>query len=247
MKRKLGSLVSSDSYSPMVTVVVRAYNEEALIANVLSALQKQTYKNFEILVVDNNSTDNTVAIAKKYGVRIIPETQQGHGYALNRGLQEAKGDIIAITDADTQPDRDWLEYIVHSMQSQNVVGLTGFTKFDIKSKPLYFFTNNAFMLFTYLNFLLGKPHISGFNMAVKRDAIEYIGNLDPKYQIGEDVNLGLLLKGLGKIIYARNAVVSTSTRRWEREATKTFLKYSAVYIYTVWLRKPFPEQLSTIR
>jgi len=81
-----------------VSVVIPAYNEEKGI--------KKTVKDFskpyvdEIVVVDNNSTDKTVSIAKQSGAKLVNEKKQGYGYAIRRGLKEAKGDIIILTEGD---------------------------------------------------------------------------------------------------------------------------------------------------
>lgn len=234
------------SAQPLITVVIPAYNEEKLLAKTLACIRKQTYQLFDIIVIDNNSTDNTAATAKLYGAKVIREAKQGYVHALNRGLKEAKGEIIAVTDADSQPDKTWLFHIVKSMKS-NVVGVTGRAKFDIKSKPLRLLVDNSYMFFTYLNFFIGKPHINGFNLAVRKKYVDLLGDLNPAYQIGADVHLGLSLKRYGKVKYTKKAIVLTSTRRWQKEAGKAFTKYSAAYLYTVWLRKPLPSKLVAIR
>ena len=233
--------------NPGITVVIPAYNEEKLLTKTLACLKAQSYKNFDIIVIDNNSTDNTATVAKLYNAKVIREKKQGYVHALNRGLKEATGKIIAVTDADSQPDPKWLHHIAQSMGKKNVVGLTGMAKFDIKSKPLRLLVDNSYMLFMYANFFLGKPHINGFNLAVKKKYVDLLGDLNPAYQIGADVHLGLSLKQYGKIKFTKQAIVLTSTRRWQKEAKKSFTKYSAAYLYTVWFRKPLPSHLTAVR
>lgn len=232
---------------PSITVVIPAYNEEKLLTKTLASVREQSYQNFDIIVIDNNSTDNTKAVAKLYNAKVIRETKQGYVHALNRGLKEAKGEIIAVTDADSLPDKKWLYHIAKSMKKKSVVAVTGTAKFDIKSKPLRLLVDNSYMLFTYFNFFLGKPHITGFNLAVRKKYVDLLGDLNPAYQIGADVHLGLSLKRYGKIKFTKQAIVLTSTRRWQKEATKAFTKYSAAYLYTVWLRKPPPSKLIAVR
>ena len=82
-----------------VTVVMPAYNEEECIAQVIYDFKKDFVD--EVLVIDNNSTDATETIAKKAGAKVIKETRQGQGYACIRGLKEATGDLIFLTEADT--------------------------------------------------------------------------------------------------------------------------------------------------
>lgn len=86
---------------PAVSVVIPAYNEERYLAACLTSLQKQTLKNFETIVVDNNSTDKTAEIARRFGAKVVKELKQGIIPARERGFREAKAEIIARTDADT--------------------------------------------------------------------------------------------------------------------------------------------------
>ena len=94
-----------------VSVVIPVYNEEAYIGACLESLMKQNVKPDEIIVIDNNSTDNSVAIAQKYPVRIIHEKIQGMTPARNRGFNEARYAIIARTDADTILPVTWIKRI----------------------------------------------------------------------------------------------------------------------------------------
>lgn len=82
-----------------VTLLIPAYNEADTIADVIEEFRACNRLN-EILIVDNNSSDQTAEIAVKAGTRVIKETRQGYGFALRRGLEEAAGDIIIITEAD---------------------------------------------------------------------------------------------------------------------------------------------------
>ena len=94
------------------SVVVPAYNEAAYLGRALESLQHQDYDGtYEIIVVDNNSTDDTAAIAAGYGVRVVRERQQGVCAARQRGVDCASGEIIISTDADTTQPRDWLRTI----------------------------------------------------------------------------------------------------------------------------------------
>jgi glycosyltransferase involved in cell wall biosynthesis len=91
------------------SVVVPAYNEAAYLAGTLKALQRQDYgAPYEIIVVDNASTDGTAEIATGHGVRVVCEPEPGICQARQRGLVEARGQIVVSTDADTiQPPGWW--------------------------------------------------------------------------------------------------------------------------------------------
>ena len=102
---------------PQVTVIVCTYDRLADLREVLDDLLAQTYNDYEILVVDNNSTDGTAeyvqALTKTAPrVRYCLEPRQGKSFALNRAIQEAQGDIMAFTDDDCQMPPGWLEVLV---------------------------------------------------------------------------------------------------------------------------------------
>ena len=106
-----------------ISVVVPAYNEEAVIERCLNALVNQIVPVDEILVVDNNSTDRTAEIAEKYreyGVRVIRETVQGLIPARNRGFDEATGDILGRIDADTVVEPDWSQRLAEAFADPDV-------------------------------------------------------------------------------------------------------------------------------
>src|SRR3989304_4870044 len=99
-----------------ISVVIPAYNEERNLPKCLSSLRNQTFPHFEIIVVDNNSWDKTAEIARLFGARVVYETIQGMTPARERGFREAKGPIIARTDADTILTPNWLYQIYREFQ-----------------------------------------------------------------------------------------------------------------------------------
>src|SRR5437763_970821 len=103
-----------------ISVVIPVYNEEKYLHDCLTALQHQTRKADEIIVVNNNSTDSSAQIAEKLGARVVNESKQGMIFARNRGFNEATGDVIARCDADTRVPPDWLEKIEHHFQNENI-------------------------------------------------------------------------------------------------------------------------------
>src|SRR5438067_145281 len=98
-----------------VSVVIPARNEEDLLPACLDSLRDQDYPGpIEILVVDNGSEDRTAEIARARGVRVVSEPRRGYVLALARGFEQARGDIVATTDADSMPPRDWLSTLVRT-------------------------------------------------------------------------------------------------------------------------------------
>lgn len=101
-----------------VSVVVPFYNSKRFIERCIEGMLRQSYprEQYEILMIDNNSTDASAETVRRYpGIRLLSEPKQGAYAARNRGLQEARGDIIAFTDADCIPSQDWLNEIVKAI------------------------------------------------------------------------------------------------------------------------------------
>ena len=115
---------------PRVSIIVPAYNEEKFIARTLETLKNQTYRDYEIIVVNNNSTDNTEKIAKEHVDKVFLEKEKGYHNAVNRGVREAKGDIITFCDADSLYPKNWLKKIIHEFDKDSeVVAVYGTAKF----------------------------------------------------------------------------------------------------------------------
>lgn len=233
---------------PFITVVVPAFNEEKYLRRCLEALKKQNYNNnFETIVVDNNSSDNTIKIAKEFGARIILEPRQGYVFALKRGMDEAKGEIIAVTDADCEVAPNWLEKIAKAFKDKKIIGLTGNCRLSSPSKSFEDVSHIMFHFFLVGTFRMRKPNMNGLNCAIRRDVYKRIGGIDTRFTMSPDVDLGMRLKKYGKVIYLKDLIVSTSARRFENRIFQALLEYGKGYVYSVWLRKPPPVEQSVIR
>ena len=113
---------------PRVTVVVPVHNGAAMIGTCLEALVGLDYpaQALEIVVVDNRSTDDTRAIVRARPVRLVEETRVQSSYAArNRGVLVSQGDVVAFTDADCVPDRQWLRALVAPLANPQVGGVAG--------------------------------------------------------------------------------------------------------------------------
>jgi glycosyltransferase involved in cell wall biosynthesis len=109
------------------SVVVPAYNAARTLDACLQALNTQTTATdaYEIILVDDGSRDNTAEIAQRHGVRLIRQENRGPAAARNRGVAEARSDIVLFTDADCQPQPDWIENMLVPFADPQVTGVQG--------------------------------------------------------------------------------------------------------------------------
>ena len=238
-----------ESNKLLISVVIAAFNEEKNLPSCLESILNQDFpKNeYEIVVVDNNSTDKTVEVAKKYGARVVTEERQGNTYAISKGMSRAKGDIIANLDADTLAKENWLSLIKKTFEDERIVGATG--NADIKSgnKFLDWMSPVLYGIFLRFNFLIGKPHLTGFNLVVRKKTFDEVGGINEKFTMSSDVDLGLRIAKKGRVVYIDKLRVVTSFRRWQANPFKTLSTYITGYFWTVWFRKPPPVKQNVIR
>lgn len=234
---------------PRISVVIPAYNEERYLPFCLEALLNQTYPKdkYEVIVVDNNSTDETAETARSYGARVLMEKRQGHVFALNKGMKAAKYEIIAVTDADTEVNNKWLATIEKAFRDKEVVALTGGAHYGSRSKIINFLGKMMIQTYFRLHFALGRTALTGFNLAVRKNAFYRIRGLDIRYQTFSDVDLGLRMKKVGKVIYCKELSVITSPRRWQKGSFEDYYKYTSGYFKSVWLQKPCAYDLTPRR
>lgn len=204
-----------------VSVIIPAFNEEAYIGNCLDSLMKQEIMPDEIIVVNNNSTDKTVTIAKKYPVRIISEKKQGITHARNKGFHEAKYQIIARTDADTVVPTDWIKKIKKHFEDKELIALSGPAHFyDLPDvvRTAKLTTEAAFSYIRIFKQIMGYDCLYGPNMVIRKTAWEQVKPhicLDDK-EVHEDIDIAIHLSHFGKIQFDYSFLVSSSFRRWKK-------------------------------
>ncbi len=196
---------------PRVSVVVCAYNAADTLEDNLVSLEKLTYPDYEIILVNDGSRDRTGEIARAHPrVRVVDIPNGGLSAARNVGLAEASGEIVAYTDADTRVDRDWLTFLVQPFLTLDVVGSGGPNVVPPDDPPIAQCIARAPGGPTHV--LLDDriaEHVPGCNMAFRREALLAIGGFNPIYlRAGDDVDVCWRLQSRGwKIGFASSALV----------------------------------------
>jgi GT2 family glycosyltransferase/DNA-binding beta-propeller fold protein YncE len=228
---------------PRVSVVVCAYNAADTIEDNLRSLERLTYPDFEIILVNDGSKDRTSEIGHSFAnVRVIDTPNAGLSAARNVGLTEATGEIVAFTDADTRVDRDWLTFLVQPFLTSDVVASGGPNVVPPDDPPMAQCIARAPGGHTHV--LLDDriaEHVPGCNMAFRRDALLAIDGFNPMYlRAGDDVDVCWRLQARGwKIGFASAALV------WHhhRSSVKAYWKQQVGYGEgETWLMAHHPEK-----
>lgn len=199
-----------------ISIVVPAYNEEEYLEACLKSLKNQIEKPYEIIVVNNNSTDKTVEIAKKFDVKIIKEVRQGRTHARNTGFNKATGDIIARTDADTRVARDWTKRIRQAFEKDpKLLGLSGSAYFDKLPTFLQFHTWMITGSSKFIKLTMKHDGMMGFNLALRKKAWELVKDeiCYDESKVHEDADLAIHIARHGKVFFDRTIIVHTAPRQ----------------------------------
>lgn len=207
-----------------ISVVIPAYNEEKRISACLKSIFNQTKAPYEVIVVDNNSKDNTAGIARELGATVITEMRQGVTFARNTGFDAAQGDVIARTDADTIVASNWIERInKHFEEDQALDAISGPAVFGIRVfNPLL-----RFLVFEANKRIFGHYGLFGPNFAIRKSAWERVKDevcLDDE-RVHEDTDMAIHIGKEGKIGFDSKLKVRTSARRLRQSPSSLLVDY----------------------
>ena len=209
------------SERPMVSIVIPAWNEEKTIARTLYSLSKiRTKYPTELIIVNNNSTDNTQTILDACGVMSIMERRQGIAQARQTGLLAAKGTYILSGDADTLYPEAWVNVMMEELMKENVVAVWGKHSFV----PTESTNRTSFALYESIKQVLyrfrgiKRPYLNamGANVGYKKEIAYRVGGYDVTARRGSDGRLAMAMFPHGTIAAVRSpkATVWTDARRF---------------------------------
>jgi len=199
-------------FCPSVTVVVPAFNAAATLPLCLRGLAGQDYPRsaYEVIVVDDGSTDETAAVARAAGVRVISQVNQGPAAARNAGIAAAAGEIILFTDADCAPEADWIRQMVAPLADAEIAGVKG--SYRTRQREVVARLAQCEFEERY-DRLARRPTIDfvdSYAAAFRADVLRRAGGFDPAFPHAnnEDVDLSYRLARLGyRFVFNRRAVV----------------------------------------
>ncbi|MEW6221728.1 MAG: glycosyltransferase [Candidatus Hadarchaeota archaeon] len=210
----------------MISVIIPTLNEGAYLERILIAIKDQTHQNFEIIVSDSHSDDNTQEIAKKYGAKLVQSERLGPAVGRNRGAEIAKGEILVFLDADTIPSKKVLETMDKiPNERKDVVGGTCAlypSRGSLLDWLILALANAALRLIM----LGGTPQDTGCCSFYRREVFEKVGGVREDLKLNEAHDLAIRTKPYGKFIYIK-VPAFTSMRRYKKEG---YLKTIMIYI-----------------
>lgn len=203
-------------HHPKVSVVVCAYNAERTMDQCLASLEVLNYPDYEVIVVNDGSTDRTLEISQRYPYcKIISQPNKGLSVARNVGAEASTGEIVAYTDSDCVADPDWLTYLVGKMVSADLVACGGpnFPPPEDSLIPAAVAVSPGGPTHVLVSDDVAE-HIAGCNMAFRRDVLMALGGFDPLYRAaGDDVDICWRFQDAGYTIGFSPAAVVWHFRR----------------------------------
>ena len=195
---------------PKVSVLICTYNGSGTIGETLDRVQELDYPNYEVIVVDDGSTDTVPEIVAQYPVHCIRTENRGLSSARNTALQAAGGEIVVYLDDDAYPDPHWLHYLVHAFEEGDWACVGGPNLPPAADPPLAHAVANS--PGGPVHVLIGDQeaeHVPGCNMAFRRECLYEIGGFDPVFRAaGDDVDVCWRIQERGwKIGYHPGALV----------------------------------------
>ena len=220
------------TFTLTISVIVPVYNGARTISTCIESLLSQNYPSeaYEIIVVDNGSTDDTIGIVSKYPVKLFKCSQPGPAATRNFGIAQSKAEIIAFTDADCVADVNWLSELVLPYKNPDVGGVGGeiaayvhnggndVERFSDEKPPL-------------VNFISGKheflPHLYTANASYRRTLLNTVNGFNSNLITGEDVDLSwrFQLETHVKLEYMPQAIIYHRHRTSKLDLAKQYRQY----------------------
>jgi glycosyltransferase involved in cell wall biosynthesis len=224
-----------------ISVIIPAFNEEKYLRSTLEAILASDHHDFEVIVVDNGSTDRTMEVVRSFKkVKLLEENRKGTMWACECGRKEATGEIIVRMDADCLPEKNWLSKGSAHFSEKKVVAVTGpydyyDANFSFRYSSLYFEKYLYCMMNSFVQFIKKGAVMIGGNSFMLASAIAAVGGFDTRFVFyGDDTDTAKNLAKLGRVVFDSDLVMKTSARRFKREGFLSIqMKYLSGFVKVI--------------
>ncbi len=222
------------NHTPFVSIVVPVRNRPRDIEACVKSLLNLEYPNFEIIIVDNFSDDDTRAVVRKYPVSLVTEEKINQNSARNAGIKGAAGQIVAFTDSDCVVDKHWLTYLVAPYADQDIGGVGGrLVSYSPQSFVETFLSLGIHHFPTPKKDLIQKKDnkfmsglVGAANVSYRRKVLEKLEGFDEQYEVLGDYDLCWRVQDSGyKLFFEPGAVVRHRHRSKIADMIKQFYYY----------------------
>jgi len=207
------------------SVIIPTYNEAKYISETLRALKNQTFRDFEVIIKDGQSRDETVKIAKNFTKKVVSVRDRSAGDARNQGARLAEGEILVFMDADTLLPPETLTCFSELMNDESVVGVSCRKvpqSSSLLDHLLYEFVNIS----TFVSCAMGLGGAHGNCMLIRRPLFERIGGFNPNIIVAEEQELVRRASKFGRYVFLLDHCVVENPRRLQ--------KWGRLRLYKAW-------------
>jgi len=220
------SLNNQPSLKPTVSVIIPVLNASETIRELLDVLHQQTYDadKTEIFIIDNGSDDDTITKARQYPVTVLQEASMKSPYAArNLGLKQAKGEIIAMTDANKIPEKTWIEEGVEALNSEKADLAGGDIQFLLSDQPAAAEVFDAMTFNDNRRFVAEENGAATGNLFFRKDVLREMGFFPEEARSGMDIWWTQLAVRSGyRLVFAGKAVVWCKPRSYRQVLNKSY-------------------------
>lgn len=238
--------------SPFISIIIPTLNEEKYLPKLLAHLSKQTYTDFEVIVVDAHSEDKTQSVVngrmasfskKHVNLQLIISKKRNVSAQRNLGAKKARGNYLFFFDADVSFEKDYLERVVRRIKNEDISFVTTWVDVDSKDPQdkLIAFLHN--MLFEVSSFI-EMDFVPGFNCIVYKQLFNTIGGFSEKVVIAEDQHFAHKAREIGtQLTILKEPRIIFSLRRYREEGRLTVLrKYTRATLH-IMFKGPVMKEL----
>jgi glycosyltransferase involved in cell wall biosynthesis len=237
--------------SPRISIIIPVYNAARTLPDCLGALLASDYPNFEVIVVDDASTDNSAEVASQQGAQVLRQPQNiGAARAKNRGAAAATGEILFFTDADIVVRPDTLQRIATTLADPSLAGVVGLLGERLRYGNFASQYKNLWMHFTYQRQPAGRPVGLFYTSAaaIRRAVFQAFGGFDENYSgasVTEDIEFGQRLLAAGQRVVLDKALQVEHLKHYTLPGLLRTDRERAYGLMQTWLRRtlsPGPRQ-----